>query len=109
MSAGAPVVASDLPAFLRVLDGGRAGATFRNEDAQALADQVVRLAGDPLARAALTEAGLRRARVFDWSVVAEEVLAVYEMVTHGADRVRSEAGDTRWTRLLRGRGRGGDL
>ena len=35
MSAGAPVVASDLPAFLRVLDGGRAGATFRSEDAEA--------------------------------------------------------------------------
>ena len=36
MSAGAPVVASDLQAFLRVLDGGRAGATL-NEDAEALA------------------------------------------------------------------------
>ena len=30
-----PCVASDLPAFLRVLDGGRAGATFRSEDAEA--------------------------------------------------------------------------
>jgi phosphatidylinositol alpha-mannosyltransferase len=106
MSAGAPVVASDLPAFLRVLDGGRAGATFRTGDSAALAAEVVRLAGDPMARAALTEAGLRRARVFDWSVVADEVVAVYETVTHGADRVRPDASDTRWTRLLRGRGRG---
>jgi phosphatidylinositol alpha-mannosyltransferase len=109
MSAGAPVVASDLPAFLRVLDGGRAGATFRSEDAGALAAQVVRLAGDPAARAALTEEGRRRARQFDWSVVAEQVMAVYETVTHGAGRVRADtSGDTRWTRLLRGRGRGGE-
>ena len=49
MSAGATVVASDLPAFLRVLDAGRAGATFRSENAEALAAQIVRLAGDPLA------------------------------------------------------------
>jgi phosphatidylinositol alpha-mannosyltransferase len=109
MSAGAPVVASDLPAFLRVLDGGRAGATFRNEDASALARELVRLAGDPAARAALAEEGRRRARQFDWSVVAEEVMAVYEMVTHGAGRVRADtSGDTRWTRLLRGLSRSSD-
>jgi phosphatidylinositol alpha-mannosyltransferase len=109
MSAGAPVVASDLPAFLRVLDGGRAGATFRNEAASALAGELVRLAGDPAARAALSEEGRRRARQFDWSVVAEEVMAVYEMVTHGAGRVRADtSGDTRWTRLLRGLSRSSD-
>jgi phosphatidylinositol alpha-mannosyltransferase len=103
------VVASDLPAFLRVLDGGRAGATFRNEAASALAGELVRLAGDPAARAALSEEGRRRARQFDWSVVAEEVMAVYEMVTHGAGRVRADtSGDTRWTRLLRGLSRSTD-
>ena len=109
MSAGAPVVASDLPAFLRVLDGGRAGAAFRSEDSDDLAAQVLRLLGDPAGRAGLEEAGRRRAQVFDWSVVAEDVMAVYETVTHGADHVRTDgAGDTRWTRLLRGRVRGGD-
>jgi phosphatidylinositol alpha-mannosyltransferase len=109
MSAGAPVVASDLPAFLRVLDGGRAGATFRSEDASALARELVRLAADPAARAVLSEEGRRRARQFDWSVVAEEVMAVYEMVTHGAGRVRADtSGDTRWTRLLRGLSRSSD-
>jgi phosphatidylinositol alpha-mannosyltransferase len=107
MSAGAPVVASDLPAFLRVMDGGRAGATFQNEDAEALASQIVRLAGDPAARAELAARGRTRARVFDWSVVAQDIIAVYETVTHGAGLVRTNATDTRWTRLLRGR-RGGD-
>ncbi|MDF2143382.1 glycosyltransferase family 4 protein [Knoellia sp. p5-6-4] len=109
MSAGAPVVASDLPAFLRVLDGGRAGATFRGEDATALTQEIVRLTGDAAARAALAEAGRRRARQFDWSVVAEQVMAVYETVTHGAGRVRADtSGDTRWTRLLRGLSKAGD-
>ncbi|TQJ50742.1 glycosyltransferase family 4 protein [Phycicoccus sp. SLBN-51] len=109
MSAGAPVVASDLPAFLRVLDGGRAGATFRSEDTTALTHEVVRLVGDPAARAALAEEGRRRARQFDWSVVAEEVMAVYETVTHGAGGVRADtSGDTRWTRMLRGLSRPSD-
>jgi phosphatidyl-myo-inositol alpha-mannosyltransferase len=109
MAAGAPVVASDLPAFLRVLDAGRAGAPFRSEDADDLARQILRLVDDPSARQALTQAGHRRAHVFDWSVVAEEVMAVYETVTHGSDLVRhASATDTRWTRMLRGKGRGGE-
>lgn len=109
MSAGVPVVASDLPAFLRVLDGGRAGATFRSEDSAALGREIVGLVADPTARAVLAEQGRRRARQFDWTVVAEDVLAVYEMATHGAGRVRADtSGDTRWTRLLRGLSRSTD-
>ena len=59
-------------------------------------------------RERLGEAGHRRAWVFDWSVVAEDVMAVYDTVTHGSEDARSDASaDTRWTRLLRGR-RGGE-
>ena len=45
MSAGAPVLASDLDAFAQVLDQGAAGELFANEDADALAD-----GGGPAAR-----------------------------------------------------------
>ncbi|NYG08589.1 phosphatidylinositol alpha-mannosyltransferase [Phycicoccus badiiscoriae] len=108
MSAGAPVVASNLPAFVRVLDGGQAGATFTSEDGADLARQLLRLLGDPAERARLGEAGHRRAWVFDWSVVAEDVMAVYDTVTHGSEDSRADpVADTRWTRLLRGR-RGGE-
>jgi len=106
MSAGAPVVASDLSAFARVLDGGRAGVLFHNEDHVDLARQVLAVLEDPAERERLRVAGLRRAQVFDWSVVADEVMAVYETVVHGVEATRPEsATDTRWTRLLRGRGR----
>jgi phosphatidylinositol alpha-mannosyltransferase len=102
MSAGAPVLASDLPAFVRVLDGGSAGATFVNEDPQDLARRLVELLGDPAGRQVLAARGRRRADVFDWSVVASDVMAVYETVTDGAARVRPTADSTsRWTRLLR--------
>ncbi len=114
MSAGAPVVASDLAAFVRVLDGGRCGAMFANEDPADLSRQLLRLLGDPTERQRLCVQGSRRAQVFDWSVVAEDVMAVYETVTHGVDAWREDRpdrvdpADTRWTRLLRGRRGGGE-
>lgn len=80
MSAGAPVVASDLEAFARVLDGGRAGALFDVGDATALADVVVRLLDDPAARADLTRRGRERARLYDWSAVGHHVVSAYETV-----------------------------
>lgn len=80
MAAGAPVLASDLPAFVRVLGPGQAGATFRSEQTDDLARQVLALLADEGRRAELSARGRRRARDFDWAVVAAEILAVYETV-----------------------------
>ena len=108
MSACAPVLASDLPAFVRVLDGGSAGATFTNEDPVDLATQLLELLGDPQRRGRLAERGRRRADRFDWSIVASDVMAVYETITEGAAQVRPSAAEaSRWSRLLRA-GRGGE-
>jgi len=106
MSAGAPVLASDLPAFVRVLDDGRAGVTFRNEDPDDLARTLLGMLRDPVERATVAARGRRRADTFDWSVVAAGIMAVYETVTAGASIVHSN-GDSapRWARLLRGRSR----
>ncbi|AKU18959.1 glycosyltransferase family 4 protein [Luteipulveratus mongoliensis] len=78
MSAGAPVLASDLGAFVRVLDGGHVGQTFRNEDPADLATEVVRLLDDPERRTTLARLGGQRAHTFDWSVVTQDILMVYE-------------------------------
>ncbi|MFF3565570.1 glycosyltransferase family 4 protein [Streptomyces sp. NPDC002574] len=90
MSAGAPVLASDLDAFRQVLDQGAAGEVFPNEDPQALAAAAVRLLGDPERRAELRELGSRHVRRFDWSRVASDILAVYETVTAGAAAVAAD-------------------
>ncbi|CAM5575773.1 GDP-mannose-dependent alpha-(1-2)-phosphatidylinositol mannosyltransferase [Streptomyces spiroverticillatus] len=90
MSAGAPVLASDLDAFAQVLDQGAAGDLFANEDADALADAAVRLLGDASRRAGLSERGTAHVRRFDWSTVAADILAVYETVTDGANAVAAE-------------------
>lgn len=90
MASGTPVVASDLEAFSRVLEGGQAGAMFGNEDSADLARTVVRLLADPAARKALSEAGRGRARQFDWEVVARDVLRVYESIVVSGELVEPD-------------------
>ncbi|WP_019544282.1 glycosyltransferase family 4 protein [Streptomyces sulphureus] len=87
MSAGAPVLASDLDAFAQVLDAGSAGELFANEDPGALASAAVRLLRSPAAREELTARGGRHVRRFDWQTVGADILAVYETVTDGAASV----------------------
>ena len=86
MAAGAPVVASDLDAFARVLEDGAAGVLVRRGDATALAAVLTDLLGDPQRRAALTAAGRLRAVEYDWSTVAQRILAVYETVAPAGGR-----------------------
>ena len=81
MSAGAPVLASDLDAFSLVLEGGEAGRIFPTGDAAALAEAAIDLLGDEAERKRLSEAGSSAVRRYDWSVVATDLLSVYEMVT----------------------------
>lgn len=88
MAAGAPVVASALPAFRRVLGQGELGALFAVGDADALAAAVSGVLDDPEATAARREAAAAAVRRYDWAVVADELVAVYETVLRGS---RAEA------------------
>ena len=100
MSAGAPVLASDLDAFRRVLDDGRVGMSFPAGDVEALSASLVGLLGDPGRRDRLCRDASRWVRRFDWSVVADDLLAVYETVAAGAGAV-GEADVRPWRDRLR--------
>jgi phosphatidylinositol alpha-mannosyltransferase len=80
LAAGAPIVASDLDAFARVLEDGAAGVLVRRGDAVALARALGALLADPGRRAELSEGGPRAAAAYDWAVLARRILAVYETV-----------------------------
>lgn len=84
MAAGAPIVASDLDAFSRVLDGGRAGVLVPVEDAGALASALVGVLDQPTRRAALVAAGRSVVADYDWPVVAARIVGVYETVVAAA-------------------------
>lgn len=91
MAARTPVVASDLDAFRRVLDDGRAGLLVPPGDAGALATALDGLLADRSRRAALAAAGRARVAALDWPVVAAQVLRVYETAA-AADPRRVAAG-----------------
>ncbi|NNG40791.1 glycosyltransferase family 4 protein [Flexivirga sp. ID2601S] len=104
MSAGAPVIASDLPSFRDVLDGGPAGVTFRTGDPADLAATVLAVLGDRSRRDELSALGAVRARDFDWSRVAADVMDVYETCRAAHPEPVHTASANRSRRMLRGRG-----
>ena len=87
MAAGAPIVASDIDAFRQVLRGGEAGELFATGDPADLARVAGELLDAPARRAELSAAALAAVADYDWSVVAREVLSVYETVVLGHTRV----------------------
>jgi phosphatidylinositol alpha-mannosyltransferase len=80
MAAGTTVLASDLPAFRRVLADGTCGELFTTGDADELASRLTALLDDPARRAALDAAARGVVRRYDWSTVAGRILRVYETV-----------------------------
>ena len=83
MSAGTPVLASDIPAFRKVLGDGAHGTLFRNQESADLAAHAVELLGDGGRRDALRDAASRVVRRYDWSSVAAQIVQVYETVVVG--------------------------
>ena len=86
MAAGATVLASDIPAFRRVLGDGAYGVLFRNYDAEDLATKLTGLLDDAPRRATLDDAARAAVRRYDWSTVAIRILRVYETVVEGRSR-----------------------
>jgi phosphatidylinositol alpha-mannosyltransferase len=87
MAAGAPIVASDLDAFRPVLQGGKAGELFAAGDPDDLARAARLLLDDPDRRAVLSAAAMQAVSAYDWTVVARDVLSVYETVVLGTTAV----------------------
>jgi glycosyltransferase involved in cell wall biosynthesis len=88
---GEPAAGAVLPSELAESAGGgagwqRAGAgiLFPTGDADSLADALQVVLGDPLLRRQLAEAGSQLVRPYDWSVVASQVLRVYEIAAAAA-------------------------
>jgi phosphatidylinositol alpha-mannosyltransferase len=84
MAACATVLASDIPAFRRLLDGGVHGRLFHNGDPHDLATGLTGLLDDPDGRARLAASAQVAVRRYDWAGVAARIVQVYETVTDGS-------------------------
>ena len=100
MAAGVPIVASDIPAFRYLLDEGKYGSLFENENSLSLSHAIIDLLRNDNKRSALSEAGLERAQRFDWSQVSEEIMNVYMHVMRPGEKVKLNSDSRTWTRLF---------
>ncbi|MGY4099120.1 glycosyltransferase family 4 protein [Nocardia sp. R16R-3T] len=89
MAAGTAVVASELDAFRRVLRDGTAGMLVPVGDSVRLAAALDTLLTDAVRREAQIHVANQVVGEYDWPVVAEQILRVYETVTVGDTRVRA--------------------
>lgn len=88
MAAGTAVVASDLDAFRRVLEDGKAGRLVPVDDSDGLAEGLIEMLGDDVARGSYIEAATSVVGQYDWSVVAGQIMRVYETVAGAGTKVQ---------------------
>jgi phosphatidylinositol alpha-mannosyltransferase len=99
MAAKAPIVASNLPAFVRLLDNGESGALFTSENSEELANTILELLDNSQVRAKIANSGYEKAKSFDWNSIGEQILSVYEMAMAGNSKVSLASENRFWNRL----------
>jgi phosphatidylinositol alpha-mannosyltransferase len=99
MAAKTPIVASNLPAFVKLLDDGNSGAIFKSEDSEHLAETVLRLLNNKAMREEIAIAGLEKAKSFDWNTVGDQILSIYEIALAGNSKVTLASENRFWNRL----------
>jgi phosphatidylinositol alpha-mannosyltransferase len=80
MAAGAPVVASALPAFRAVLEDGDLGELFAVGDSRDLARVVSSLLDDSPRRTTLAARAAVEVQRYDWGALVGDIEAVYDVV-----------------------------
>ena len=88
MAAGTAVVASDLDAFRRVLSDGDAGRLVPVDDSAALAAGLIEVLTDDALRTRLVDCATGAVQRYDWSVVAKQIMRVYETVAGAGVKVK---------------------
>jgi phosphatidylinositol alpha-mannosyltransferase len=88
MAAGTPVVASDLDAFRRVLLDGAAGCLVPVDDSAHLAQALIDVLGDDAAARRYVQTATEAVQRYDWSVVARQIMRVYETVAGSGVKVQ---------------------
>lgn len=77
LASGLPVVATEVPGYMSVLEPGRDSITVPPKNWRELSASLVILARDAELRRRLADYALQKARRYSWDVVAAEVVDVY--------------------------------
>ena len=90
MATGLPVVATEVPGYMSVLDPGKDSLTVRPKSWAELGAALVILARDPELRRRLATAGYEKAQRYSWPAVASQVVEVYEEARRAATTTVAE-------------------
>jgi len=85
MAAGTAIVASDIEGFAEVVSDGQEGLLVPSRDSEALATALSRLLSDGDLRRHMAERGAKKAQLYSWDRVSQQILAYYEQVASGDD------------------------
>jgi phosphatidyl-myo-inositol alpha-mannosyltransferase len=78
MAAGLPVVATEIPGYLSVVEAGVDSLTVQPKRPVELGAALTVMARDPLLRRRLGEAGLVKAQRYAWQTVTARIIEVYQ-------------------------------
>jgi phosphatidylinositol alpha-mannosyltransferase len=87
MAAGVPIVASEIPGYRAVVTHGSEGLLVKPTNPDVLAAALGNLVLNADLRASMGQAGMRKARTYDWRFVADQVLDYYAEVLDRRARV----------------------
>jgi phosphatidyl-myo-inositol alpha-mannosyltransferase len=88
MASGLPVVATEVPGYLTVLEAGSDSLTVRPKSPMELGTALTVLARDPVLRSRLAAGGLAKAQRYAWPVVTAQVIEVYQEARSAASSGR---------------------
>jgi phosphatidyl-myo-inositol alpha-mannosyltransferase len=91
MSAGLPVVATEIPGYLSVVEAGVDSLTVRPKRPVELGAALTVLARDALLRRRLGEAAQAKAQRYSWPTVAAKVIEVYQQARRSRAAAEEEA------------------
>jgi phosphatidylinositol alpha-mannosyltransferase len=78
LASGLPVVATEVPGYMSVLEPGKDSITVQPKNWRELAASMVILARDRELRLRMSDYALQKARRYSWDIVASEVIEVYQ-------------------------------
>jgi phosphatidylinositol alpha-mannosyltransferase len=101
MAAGLPIVASDIAGYRLVLTQDQQGLLVPPEDSLALAQAAIALLTAPQTRRRMGEQGRFTAAQYDWSHIADHVLAYYHDLQIARREIAKRASFSRrvWRRI----------
>ena len=74
------MIVSDIVGFRELVNGGAEAVLVPGENPKAWAETTIALLADPDRRRLMGEAGRHKAQQFDWSLVGQRIVEVYERV-----------------------------